>query len=371
MEGTNLRVTGSAWLNGVASDGVFYKKSSSTWQSGYTAIPSSWATRDWSEDPTDFVKVTSTPAFRYSCYVEGTSDYYQVGDIVTLKCTPINGYVFNGWYVNGTLVSTSDTYSFTATQNIEVTPSFGVCLITASANPSNGGTVSGAGTYNYGETASLTATANEGYTFVNWTEDGEEVSTEPTYSFVVTGERNLVANFVVSQTEQTVELSEGWSWWSTNLDITLNDLKNAIADAVGNTGTAAIKTQGGAITYRNGQWRGNSIQSLDIRRMYEIQTSVTCEITLVGTPVNPSEYEITITPDNNWIGFLSGTNMTLSEAFGTFPVNGDMITSKNLSSVYRNGQWRGQLKTLQPGNGYIYNSAATGNRTFVFPTSER
>ena len=95
----------------------------------------------WSDDPTDFVKVTSTPAFRYSCYVEGTSDYYRVGDIVTLKCTPINGYAFSGWYVNGTLVSTSDTYSFTASQNIEVTPSFGVCLITASANPTNGGTV--------------------------------------------------------------------------------------------------------------------------------------------------------------------------------------------------------------------------------------
>ncbi len=124
MEGTDLDVTGVAWLYGVASDGVFYKKSSSTWQSGNTAIPSSWITRDWSEDPTDFVKVTSTPAFRYSCYVEGTSDYYEVGDMVTLKCTPLNGYAFNGWYVNGALVSTSDTYSFTATQNIEVTPSF-------------------------------------------------------------------------------------------------------------------------------------------------------------------------------------------------------------------------------------------------------
>ena len=222
------------------------------------------------------------------------------------------------------------------------------------------------GTFGHGETCTVVATANEGYTFVNWTENGEEVSTASTYSFEMTGERNLVANFVASQEGQTVELSAGWSWWSTNLDITLDDLKNAIADAVGNTGTATIKTQGGAITYRNGQWRGNSIQSLDIRRMYEIQTSVTCEITLVGTPVNPSEYEITITPDNNWIGFLPNTNMTLSEAFGTFPVNGDVIRSKNLSSVYRNGQWRGQLNGLQPGHGYIYESHATGNRTFTY-----
>ena len=41
----------------------------------------------------------------------------------------------------------------------------------------------------------LTATANEGYTFVNWTENGTVVSTNATYSFTVTSNRNLVANF--------------------------------------------------------------------------------------------------------------------------------------------------------------------------------
>ena len=134
MEGTDLSVTGYAWLYNVPSDGVFYKNPSSTWQSGNHAIPSSWTTRDWSEDPSDFVKVTSTPAYRYSCYVEGTSDYYQSGDIVTLKCTPINDYVFNGWYVDGTLVSSSDTYSFTASQDIEVTPSLTLGALTGALN---------------------------------------------------------------------------------------------------------------------------------------------------------------------------------------------------------------------------------------------
>ena len=123
MEGTNLTVTGDVgWLSNAPSGGVFYKKSTSTWQSGYNAIPSSWTTRDWREDPSDFVKVTSTPAYKYSCYVEGTSDYYQQGDTVTLKCTPINGYAFVGWYVNDALVSSDETYSFIAAEDIEVTP---------------------------------------------------------------------------------------------------------------------------------------------------------------------------------------------------------------------------------------------------------
>ncbi len=71
-------------------------------------------------------------------------------------------------------------------------PTFNVSV---SANPTEGGTVSGVGTYSQGQTCTLTATANEGYEFVNWTENGEVVSTEAEYTFIVTGDRNLVANF--------------------------------------------------------------------------------------------------------------------------------------------------------------------------------
>ena len=243
--------------------------------------------------------------------------------------------------------------------------------ITATAEPTEGGTVEGSDIYFEGETCTLTATANEGYTFINWTEDGVEVSTDSIYSFEVTGERELVANFEVftPTTEQTVTLSEGWSWWSTNLDITLDDLKGAIAAAVGTSGTATITSQNGSITYRNGQWRGTGITTLDIRNMYEIKTSVLCEVTLTGSQVNPEEYELTIVPGNNWIGYLPGEGMTLSEAFGTFPVNGDVIKSRDYSATYRNGQWRGQLTGLQPGQGYVYVSNATESRTFTYGTN--
>ncbi len=70
--------------------------------------------------------------------------------------------------------------------------------VTATASPSNAGTISGAGNYPNGSTASLTATPNSGYGFVNWTENGVRVSTSPTYSFVTTTNRNLVANFTTA-----------------------------------------------------------------------------------------------------------------------------------------------------------------------------
>ena len=67
--------------------------------------------------------------------------------------------------------------------------------ITASAVPADGGTITGAGTYYENNTCTLTATPNEGYSFVCWKENGNVISQEATYTFTVTGNRNLVAQF--------------------------------------------------------------------------------------------------------------------------------------------------------------------------------
>ena len=65
----------------------------------------------------------------------------------------------------------------------------------ASANNAEWGAATGADKYLEGTTATLTATPNTGYKFVNWTKDGVEVSTEAIYSFPVTENVELVANF--------------------------------------------------------------------------------------------------------------------------------------------------------------------------------
>ena len=67
--------------------------------------------------------------------------------------------------------------------------------ITAIANPAEGGTITGAGSYAEGSTCTLTATANTGYNFINWTKNGTVVSTEQSYSFTVTEDASYVANF--------------------------------------------------------------------------------------------------------------------------------------------------------------------------------
>jgi len=69
--------------------------------------------------------------------------------------------------------------------------------VTASVNPAEGGTVEGAGTYSSGATVTLTATAANGYRFINWTQSGEEVNTSAVYTFTASGNRELTANFEI------------------------------------------------------------------------------------------------------------------------------------------------------------------------------
>jgi len=71
-----------------------------------------------------------------------------------------------------------------------------VFTVDVSANPSNGGSVSGGGSYTEGQSCTVSATANSGYTFTNWTENGNVVSSNANYTFVVNADRTLVANFV-------------------------------------------------------------------------------------------------------------------------------------------------------------------------------
>ena len=137
--------------------------------------------------------------------VSGTGTFLY-GETCTLTATPATGYEFVCWKENSVVVSDEETYSFTVTASRNLVAQFTEksYVIYATVNPAGSGTVSGTGTYSFGETCTLVATANTGYTFVNWTENGQVVSTELTCEFTVTGNRNLEANFSTNSYEVSV-----------------------------------------------------------------------------------------------------------------------------------------------------------------------
>ena len=142
------------------------------------------------------INVSANPTIGGSVTGGGT---YNQGQSCTVIATPNAGFTFTNWTENGNVVSTQASYTFPVNNNRTLVANFQVIPqnynITVSANPTNGGTVSGGGTYQEGQSCTVNATANTGYVFTNWTENGNVVSTSPRYSFTVTGNRNLVANF--------------------------------------------------------------------------------------------------------------------------------------------------------------------------------
>lgn len=129
-------------------------------------------------------------------FVEGAGEKVINQDVI-LIASPASTYDFVSWTENGIVVSTNQVYSFVATSDRHLVANFELKSfdIAASANPSSGGAISGAGTFEYGDMATLTATAAAGYTFTNWTDGVRVLSTNAVYSFSVTENLALTANF--------------------------------------------------------------------------------------------------------------------------------------------------------------------------------
>ena len=237
--------------------------------------------------------------------------------------------------------------------------------IAATAEPTEGGTIEGVDTYYLGEMCTLIATANEGYQFVNWTENGEEVSTEAEYSFEVTAGRELVAHFeeVISTVTQTHTLHQGWNWWSTYIEIDLEQLENALGD-----NGITILAQNGYVTNESTSWEG-SLETIQNEKMYRICVSDETIVTLTGILANPTDHTINLNTGWNWVGFISDTPMNLETALAGFEASeGDIIkgtVGTGFAEYYEGYGWYGSLKKLQPGMGYMIRSAKA--TSFQYP----
>ncbi len=146
------------------------------------------------------VNVSANPNIGGSVTGGGT---YNQGQSCTVTASPNAGYTFTNWTENGNVVSTNRSYTFTVTANRTLVANFQAqpqnYTVTVSANPTNGGNVTGGGTYQQGQSCTVTATANTGYNFTNWTENGNVVSTQANYTFTVNSNRTLMANFTPQQ----------------------------------------------------------------------------------------------------------------------------------------------------------------------------
>ena len=163
----------------------------------------------WEAIPSGYFNVSVSANPTVGGTVTGGGNY-ETGARVKVSAIAKENYAFIHWTEGSTVVCKGATYNFrmgTESRNLvahfEPTVPATAWLVTTSAKPSEGGSVSGGGLFAEGDPVCVNAIANSGYRFINWTEGLIEVSTDAAYSFTMgTKERSLTANF----------LAEGTGW---------------------------------------------------------------------------------------------------------------------------------------------------------------
>lgn len=141
------------------------------------------------------ISTNSTPTAGGS--TAGTGEY-ALGSSATVIATPNPGYKFSKWQVNGVNVSNASSYTFTVTADRTLVAKFKpVYSVTATAFPPEGGDPEADPIYEVGELAKLKSKPSSGWSLVSWTQNGLVVSTDVDFSFNVSSNRDLVANYAL------------------------------------------------------------------------------------------------------------------------------------------------------------------------------
>ena len=123
-------------------------------------------------------------------YTYGTSAALPTAEDITR-----DGYAFKGWYEDSGFSGSPVTEITSADTGAKTYYAKWVKLWTVTVTAGDGGTVSGGGTFEENSTVTVTAVPDSGCRFIRWMENGAQVSTDESYAFPLTGDRNLTAEF--------------------------------------------------------------------------------------------------------------------------------------------------------------------------------
>ena len=184
--------------------------------------------------------------------------------------------------------------------------------VTAISNNNAWGSVTGGGTYNAGETVTLTAVPADGYRFAHW---NDQVITNPR-TITVTGDVTYIATFeTVPATQYTVTvLSANETMGTVTGSGTYGEGDNAIITATANDG------------YHFTQWNDGNTQSMR-------SITVTGNVTYIANfEANaPNQYTLTVVSNNPAWGTVTGG--------GAYTAGSTALLTATATSGYHFVQW--------------------------------
>lgn len=130
---------------------------------------------------------------------------YTQGTYATITATPSVGFQFVNW--TGDFADTQNPAQVFIDNDKTITANFIAATVSLGifVDPSLGGSVTGAGAYTYGDTATLTAVANPNYDFTGFS--GDLTTTDNPATLVMDGSKSVTANFTLKQYTLVISVS--------------------------------------------------------------------------------------------------------------------------------------------------------------------
>lgn len=170
---------------------------------------------------------------------------------------------------------------------------------------------------------------------------------------------------------QTDNLSQGWNWWSTYVEMDNADGLTMLENGLGNSGIT-IKTQDDFVEnyypmVGYDYWYG-SLEEVQNEKGYQINVAENCNLTLSGETVTTNRHPIPIVQNWNWIGYPVAVPQNVATALSGFSSSSDDVLKGqfDFTTYYEGFGWYPDDFVLTPGQGYMYQSTSADNKTLVF-----
>lgn len=274
---------------------------------------------------------------------------------VVLQATPAKGYRFRSWTINGEVITTEASYTYTAIGSKTLVANFDPLnyMITIKCDPAEGILEKGAtGSYPYKETVLLEAAPTAGYAFAGWKEDGKILSKNNPYLYTVQGESTVEAIFTPVNLSTVTELKSGWNWISVNT-ADVKDPKvflQAVLDKV-----ERFQSQTQELVHDPKLGLTGNLKELDPKVSYKLKLSGSGSIKQEGTAIMPDKMSISLHKGWNWLGYIPGQASTPNNVLKNLNASvNDEVKGQDGFAQFNGSGWIGTLQVMEPGKGYMY-----------------
>ncbi|MBP3776212.1 MAG: hypothetical protein J6I37_04420 [Prevotella sp.] len=189
---------------------------------------------------------------------------------------------------------------------------------------------------------------------------------------------------------QNFSLNPGWNWVSFNISSKqLEDVNTLLKNMTWTNGDILTDMNSNlTLVYENGEWQVSGTPknedgtpktlTISPKSSYAIKVQKDCDFPIDGTVITEKEERtIQLEPGWNGIGYTPTTNLTVETALSDYydyAEEGDVIKSHTefayFSKSGSTGHWRGSLKYMKPGEGYMLLRKGVTNASFTYPFYE-